>query len=401
MPLYTYKAIDANGKSVIGRVDAGNVFDLEQRLARMGLDLVSGAPTAQKSRLIGGSRVPRQDLINFCFHLEQLAGAGVPLVEGLIDLRESTENLRFREVVGGLVETIEGGKSLSQALADYPEVFSKVMSSLVRSGEQTGKLPDVLKSLADTLRWEDELAAQTKKLMMYPLFVGSIVLLVTFFLMIYLVPQMTGFIRNMGQEIPLQTRILIHVSNFFVNFWWLVVATPIAAWFGIKAAAKVNPAVAYALDDMKLRVPMIGPILRKIILSRFASSFAMMYGAGITVLDAIRSSEEIVGNRPLENALRSAGQQIAEGKGLTMAFTDVGLFPPLVIRMLRIGENTGALDRALLNVSYFYNREVRESIGKVQALIEPVMTMVLGLILGWVMLSVLGPVYDSISKMKF
>jgi type IV pilus assembly protein PilC len=401
MPLYTYKAIDANGKSVIGRVDAGNVFDLEQRLARMGLDLVSGAPTAQKSRLIGGSRVPRQDLINFCFHLEQLAGAGVPLVEGLVDLRESTENLRFREVVGGLVETIEGGKSLSQALADYPEVFSKVVTSLVRSGEQTGKLPEVLKSLADTLRWEDELAAQTKKLMMYPLFVGSIVLLVTFFLMIYLVPQMTGFIRNMGQEIPLQTRILIHVSAFFVDYWWLVVATPIAAWFGIKAAAKANPAVAYALDDMKLRVPLIGPILRKIILSRFAQSFAMMYGSGITVLDAIRSSEEIVGNRPLENALRSAGQQIAEGKGLTMAFTDVGLFPPLVIRMLRIGENTGALDRALLNVSYFYNREVRESIGKVQAMIEPAMTMVLGLILGWVMLSVLGPVYDSISKMKF
>ncbi|HEY6966514.1 MAG TPA: type II secretion system F family protein [Burkholderiales bacterium] len=401
MPLYTYKAIDANGKSVIGRVDAGNVFDLEQRLSRMGLDLVTGAPTQQKGRLIGGSRVPRQDLINFCFHLEQLSGAGVPIVEGLIDLRESTENLRFREVVGGLVETIEGGKNLSLALADYPEVFSKVVVSLVRSGEQTGKLAEVLKSLAETLKWEDELHAQTKKLMMYPAFVGSTVLVVTMFLMIYLVPQMTGFIRNMGQEIPLQTRILIHVSNFFVGYWWLVVTAPIALWFGLKTAAKTNPSVAYALDHLKLRVPLIGPILRKIILSRFASSFAMMYSSGITVLDAIRSSEEIVGNRPLENALRSAGQQIAEGKGLTMAFTDVGLFPPLVIRMLRIGENTGALDRALLNVSYFYNREVRESIGKVQALIEPVMTIVLGLILGWVMLSVLGPVYDSISKMKF
>jgi type IV pilus assembly protein PilC len=401
MPLYTYKAIDATGKAVMGRVDAVNVFDLEQRLARMGLDLVTGAPTAQKSRLIGGGKVPRQDLINFCFHLEQLSNAGVPIVEGLVDLRESTENLRFREVVGGLVETIEGGKSLSQALADYPEVFSRVMVSLIRSGEQTGKLSDVLKSLAETLKWEDELAAQTKKLMMYPAFVGSIVLLVTFFLMIYLVPQMTGFIRNVGQEIPLQTRILIHVSDFFVGYWWAVIAVPVAAFIGIKAASKTNPAVAYALDDLKLRVPLIGPILRKIILSRFASSFAMMYSSGITVLDAIRSSEEIVGNRPLENALRAAGQQIAEGKGLTMAFTDVALFPPLVIRMLRIGENTGALDRALLNVSYFYNREVRESIGKVQALIEPVMTIVLGLILGWVMLSVLGPIYDSISKMKF
>jgi len=401
MPLYTYKAIDATGKSVLGRVDAVNVFDLEQRLSRMGLDLVSGAPSSQKSRLMAGSSIKRQDLINFCFHLEQLAGAGVPIVEGLIDLRESVENIRFREVVGGLIETIEGGKSLSGALAEYPEVFGKVFVSLVRSGEQTGKLADVLKSLSESLKWEDELAAQTKKLMMYPAFVGGIVLLVTFFLMIYLVPQMTGFIRNMGQDIPWNTQLLIIVSNFFVAYWWALVAAPFVIWFGIKAAAKSNPAVAYMMDDLKLRVPLIGPILRKIILSRFASSFALMYSSGITVLDAIRSSEEIVGNRPLENALRTAGQQIAEGKGLTMAFTDVGLFPPLVIRMLRIGENTGALDRALLNVSYFYNREVRESIGKVQAMIEPAMTLVLGAILGWVMLSVLGPVYDTISKMKF
>src|SRR4029079_12885520 len=144
-----------------------------------------------------------------------------------------------------------------------------------------------------------------------------------------------------------------------------------------------------------------GAIWRKIILARFASSFAMMYGSGITVLDAIRSCEHIVGNKPLENALRTVGQQIAEGKNMTAAFQDLAIFPPLVIRMLRIGENTGALDTALLNVAYFYNREVKEAIGKLQAMIEPAMTIVLGLILGWVMLSVLGPVYDAISKMKF
>jgi type IV pilus assembly protein PilC len=401
MPLFSYKAVDAQGKNVMGRVEAVNLFDLEQRLARMGLDLVVGAQSSQRSRLVGGRRISRQDLINFCFHLEQLASAGVPVIEGLVDLRESVENPRFREVVSGLVESIEGGRNLSGSLAEFPEVFSKVFVSLVRSGEQTGKLPEVLKSLSESLKWEDELAAQTKKLMIYPAFVGSIVLLVTFFLMIYLVPQMTGFIRNMGQEIPLQTRILIVVSGFFVDYWWAVLAAPFAAWGGLKYAMKRNPAVEYAVDHYKLNMPLIGPILRKIILSRFASSFAMMYSSGITVLDAIRSCEEIVGNKPLENALRSAGQQIAEGKNLTAAFADLGLFPPLVIRMLRIGENTGALDTALLNVSYFYNREVRESIGKVQAMIEPALTLVLGAILGWVMLSVLGPVYDAISKMKF
>jgi len=398
--LYTYKAIDTRGKSVMGRVEAVNLFDLEQRLSRMELDLVSGAPSSQMTRFLGG-RVSRQDLINFCFHLEQLATAGVPVLEGLVDLRESIENPRFREVVSGVVESIEGGKNLSAALAEFPEVFSKVFVSLVRSGEQTGKLSDVLKSLTETLKWEDELAAQTKKLMLYPAFVGSIVLVVTFFLMIYLVPQMTGFIRNMGQEVPLQTLILISVSNFFVNFWWAVILAPFAAWGGLKLAILRNPAVEYAVDHYKLRVPLIGPILRKIILSRFASSFAMMYSSGITVLDAIRSCEEIVGNKPLENALRTVGQQIADGKNMTVAFQDVALFPALVIRMLRIGENTGGLDVALLNVSYFYNREVREAIARVQALIEPVLTVVLGLILGWVMLSVLGPVYDSLSKMKF
>jgi type IV pilus assembly protein PilC len=399
MPLFAYKAIDAHGKNVAGRVEAVNLFDLEQRLARMGLDLIAGAPSAQTTRL-GGGRVARRDLINFCFHLEQLASAGVPVIEGLTDLRESVENPRFRQVVSGVIESIEGGKNLSGALAEHPEVFSKVFTSLVRSGEQTGKLPEVLRSLTESLKWEDELAAQTKKLLMYPAFVGSIVLIVTFFLMIYLVPQMTGFIRNMGQEIPLQTEILIVVSRFFVDYWWAVLAAPFVAWCGLKLAVKRNPGVEYALDHCKLTLPLIGPILRKIILSRFASSFAMMYASGITVLDAIRSCEQIVGNKPLENALRIAGQQIADGKNLTAAFQELELFPQLVIRMLRIGENTGALDTALLNVSYFYNREVRESIARVQAMIEPMLTIVLGLLLGWVMLSVLGPVYDSPSKMK-
>src|SRR3954471_1518929 len=283
MALFTYKAIDTRGKSVLGRVEAVNLFDLEQRLSRMDLDLVSGAPTSQRARLVGGGKIGRSDLINFCFHLEQLTSAGVPVIEGLIDLRESIENPRFREVASGLVEAIEGGRSLSQALAEFPEVFSKVFVSLVRAGEQTGKLPEVLRNLTESLKWEDELASQTKKLFMYPVIVGGIVLAVTFFLMVYLVPQMAGFIRNMGQEVPLQTRILIAVSSLFVDYWWAIIAAPFVAWGALRAAVKGNPAFEYAVDRYKITLPVIGPILRKIILSRFASSFAMMYSSGITV----------------------------------------------------------------------------------------------------------------------
>jgi len=400
MPLFTYKAINPQGKSILGQVEALNVIDLEMRLKRMGLDLISGNPTRRGAALIRKGSIKRQDLINFCFHLEQLIGAGVPLVESLADLRDSVENPRFREVISGVVESIQGGSSLSQSLSGYSDVFHPVFCSLVRAGEATGKLPDVLKSLADTLKWEDELAAQTKKIVMYPAFVGSIVLIVTFFLMIYLVPQMVGFIKNMGQQIPLQTLILIAVSNFFVGYWWAIIAVPAALVAGIKMAAKTNPQVRYRIDRMKLEMPFIGPVLRKIILSRFASTFALMYASGITILDAIRASEEIAGNVVIQEGLKLVGQEIAEGKNVTTAFQDAGMFPALVVRMLRVGESTGALDTALLNVSYFYNREVRESIAKVQVMIEPALTVVLGALLGWVMLSVLGPIYDVISKVK-
>jgi type IV pilus assembly protein PilC len=304
-------------------------------------------------------------------------------------------------VIAAVAEAVEGGQSLSQALAEQPDAFGKVFVGLVRVGEQTGKLPEVLKSLAAQMKWEDELAAQTKRVMLYPLFVGAIVALVTVFLMIYLVPQMTGFLRNVGQEIPLQTRILIQVSALFVDYWWAIAALPVAAWSGVRAAARANPAIEYALDRYRLEAPVVGPILRKILLSRFASSFALMYASGITVLDAIRASEDLIGNRPLAAALRTAGQQIVEGKTIAAAFEDTGLFPPLVVRMLKLGENTGSLDTALSNVGYFYDRDVREAIDRLQAMVEPVLTLVLGAILGWVMLAVLGPVYDSIAKLRF
>jgi type IV pilus assembly protein PilC len=258
----------------------------------------------------------------------------------------------------------------------------------------------VLKSLTENLKWEDELAAQTQKMMMYPAFVGGIVLLVTLFLMLYLVPQMVTLIKTMGGTLPLHTRALMALSSFLVNYWWAVLAAPFIIYFGIKMAARSYPGVRYQLDAFKLSLPMVGPIMRKIILSRFASIFALMYASGITILEAIKSSEETAGNLVIQDGLQLVGQQIAEGKNVTAAFQEVGLFPPLVVRMIRVGEATGALDTALLNVSYFYTREVRESIGRMQVMIEPAMTVILGLILGWVMLSVLGPIYDMMTKIK-
>lgn len=399
MGLYTYKAMTAEGRMVSGRIDAINLLDLEMRLKRMELDFVNGE-TIKQNKMFNKANVSRPELIAFCFHMEQLARAGVPMVDSLNDLRDSVENPRFREVVASLTESIEGGKSLSGALTEHPLVFDEVFVSLVRSGEDTGTLPEVLGGMVETLKWQDELAAQTKKLVMYPAFLGGTVVAVTLFMMIYLVPQMAGFMKTVGGTMPAQTKFLLATSDFFVSYWYIAMGAPTLAVIVLMILVKTSHKARHRLDDFKLRIPYIGEILRKIILSRFASVFAMMYKSGITILDSIKSCEDIVGNVVVRDALRRVGAAIGEGQNVTAAFQSAGLFPPLVIRMLRVGESTGGLDTALRNVSYFYNRDVKESIERVQAMIEPVMTVTIGLILGWIMLAVLGPIYDIITKLK-
>ena len=397
--LFAYKAMNPEGRTVLGQMEAANLIDLEMRLKRIELDFIKGDPVKQGG-LLASAKIPRPELINFCFHLEQLTRSGVPILEGLTDLRDSLTHPQFRQVLAGMIESIEGGKTLSQAMLEHPRTFDEVFISLIRAGEDTGNLPGVLQSLVDSLKWQDELASQTKKLIMYPAFLGTVVVAVTFFMMIYLVPKMAGFIKNMGQQLPLQTQVLIATSDFFVNFWYLIVFIPIVLAIAASIAVKTNSVARYRFDGIKLKIPYIGEILRKIILSRFAGIFAMLYASGISIIEAIHTTENVVGNVVIKEGLVKAGQLIADGQNVTAAFQAINLFPPLVIRMLRVGENTGGLDKALINVSYFYNRDVKESIEKVQTMIEPAMTMIVGLILGWVMIAVLGPIYDIISKLK-
>ncbi|WP_265947714.1 type II secretion system F family protein [Dechloromonas sp. A34] len=397
--LFDYKAVSAEGRMAYGRLDAINLVDLEMRLKRMDLDLVTGNLVEHRS-LFGTRGIPRPELINFCFHLEQLARAGVPILDGLTDLRDSIEHPRFREVIAVLIENIEGGQTLSQAMGIHTDVFSQVFVNLVRAGESSGQLPEVLVSLTESLKWEDELASHTKKLLMYPAFVATVVLAATFFLMIYMVPQLKLFVKNMGQVLPLQTQVLFFFSDLLVNFWYLFLLAPVVAFAIIQFLIRTDPMARLRLDGFKLRLPVVGPILKKIILSRFANTFAMLYASGIPILESIRTTQDIVGNRVVRQALQRVEQSIREGRNVAAAFHDVGLFPPLIVRMLRVGENTGGLDKALLNVSYFYTRDVKESVSKAQALIEPMLTLFMGALLGWIMLSVLGPIYDVISKIK-
>jgi type IV pilus assembly protein PilC len=393
---FYYKAVDAHGRTIQGHIDANNENDLHSRLDRMGLDLIYFEAKNKHHRKKG--RVTRLELISFCFHMEQLTRSGVPLISGLMDLRDSLPQSVFRDVVANLIESIEGGEQLSEAMQHFPDIFDQVFVSLINAGEASGQLSKVFNHLTTSLKWEDEMAARTRKMLMYPSFVAAVVIATLFFLMIYLVPQLIAFIKNVGGELPLHTKILLHISDAFVGYWYLIIGIPVVLVFTLITLIKVNPQVAFTADRLKLRLWIIGPILEKIILARFSNFFALLYSSGITVLESLAICKNLMGNRLLAEALQQVHDSIADGVGISESFERVKLFPPLVLRMVRVGESTGQLDTSLLNVSYFYEREAKESIERMQTLIEPSLTVIMGGMLMWVMLSVLGPIYDKISQ---
>lgn len=399
MAVFGYRAMNRNGRVIRGEMEAINLVDLELRLRRMDLDFINGEAMRHAIAWRRG-RIPRRELMYFCFHLEQLTHAGVPILEALCDLRDSTTHPRFREIVAALIESIEGGRSLSQSLAEQPSAFDGVFCALVRAGETTGNLPEVLASLHETLKRDDELAGYAKKLVIYPAIVVTVILAALTVSMLYVVPELSKLFESTGQVLPWYTRLLIAVSNVVGHYGhWLAIAI-FAAGTGFVVLTRTHSGMRLRVDGWKLRAPLIGEVYQKIILTRFASLFSMMYSSGIAIIDAVRIAQDVAGNQVVKRALIQVEQLIAEGQNVTAAFSRVGIFPPLVTRMLRIGENTGALDRALHNVSYFYERDVRESISRVQVMLEPMLTVLLGGLLLWVMIAVLGPIYDIITKMK-
>jgi type IV pilus assembly protein PilC len=393
MAHYAYQAMDAQGRLSRGWLEAADPAELARRLQSLGLQLIR----ARRHRYaLLRPQVKRSELITLFLMLEQLTRSGVPLLDALGGIRDSQEGA-MKPVVATLLDEVGSGLPLSQAMARQTAAFDPVCISLVRAGEESGRLHEVFRQLADALKWRDELAAHTRNLLLYPAFVAITVAAITIFMLVWLVPQLSTILLSLGQPIPWQTRWLLTVSELFRQFW-LVIPLSFAMVGGAWLVG--HQRWQRPLDGLRLRLWWLGDILRKIILARFANTFAMLYASGISVLDSLALCRNLAGNQVIAQGLANIAEEIAAGRPLTQSFQRTGLFPPLVLQMLKVGEATGNLDQALLNVSYFYSREVQEAIRRLQTLLEPALTLLLGLILGWVMLSVLLPVYDIISQVK-
>lgn len=400
MKKYAYSGIDLHGDRVSGELNAVNGLDAERQLAQMGIELLSMREKQAYMRWFTKSKVVSHDLITMTFQLEQLLRAGVPLLDILDDLRSSFAPGYFKNALSGIYDTMLNGATFAEALAKYPDIFDGVYVSLVSVGEKTGNLEVILHDLGVNLRWQDELESKAKKIFIYPAIVFSVVITVVTFLMIYLVPQLVSFIQSMGQDLGVLTSSLIVVSNYFVHYWFVTVLALTGAFIIFHYLMYKYPKFKLLVHKKLLVIPLIGPIVFKLKVARMTNTMAIMYAAGVSLQEMIDMAAKVVGNDYLHSKLKEVELSILDGNSIAASFAEVGIFSPLILKLIKVGEMTGKMDEALRNVSYFYDREAKELIEKIEPAIEPIITLFLAALVGWVMMATLGPVYDIIGKIK-
>ncbi len=399
MPTYQYKATNDAGKTVKGVITAETEDALEEVLDGQNLFLISASETTKSpggggkkggGKRVVRSKIKRADLIAFTVHLSTVLGAGVPILQGLDDMVEETENAYFKDVISGIKNAIQEGSSISDSFAAHPEVFGELYVAILRSGESTGRVDEVLKELVGFLEWQEELVGTIKQATTYPMIVMSAVMGLIGVMFAFVLPQFLKIFDDFNIALPLPTRIVIAISNFFQSFWWLMILVIVASVFAYRAANR-TPAGRMAIDRMKLKLPIFGELMRKIALSRFSHYLATLFGSGVNILQALEVVERLVGNAVLADVVRRARLQVGTGQSIAGALRESGEFPSMVTRMVSIGEATGNLEETLQKVSVYYDREVPQTIKRLFTALEGLIIIGLGVVILFVVLSIILP----------
>lgn len=399
MPYYKYSAINDSGRTVKGVVTAENDVDLEERLKQLGLDLINFRELKEKKGSSSG-KVKIQDMIVCCLHLEQLGRAGVSLLEAIADVRDTTDSPTLKNIMAGVYEYIKNGEILSKALAHYPHVFNEVFVGLIAAGEKTGNFSEAFLHIADHLKWTSDLRRKVKKAVRYPLALLVVMSGVISVLMVFVVPKLVDFMVAQGFDLPWHTRALIAFSHAFVGYWYLIFGIPILLVGGFFLLYRTSEPFAYNVDGLMLKTPILGSVSRKINLARFTHFFSVLFNSGIGILESLQAAKNVVANRVLQESVDMMTRSVSEGMSLTAAMRMSNQFPSLVVRMFKIGEDSGNMTESLENVNFFYEREINDAVDNVVGLIQPALTIVMGVLIFWVIAAVFGPLYQSFSKMN-
>ena len=339
--------------------------------------------------------------MQFFMNMEQMQSAGVPLLDSLADIRDTTENVRMRDMLTDIHREVSEGSSLSEAMGKNPRVFPSLYLSLIKAGEDTGNLTASYKQLVRYLQWLDKMQSKIKKATRYPMVVMVVVFVTVVVMMGFVVPQIVGFIKNLKQELPFYTTALIDTSEFFQHYWWVIIGLPILGGIFIKVMRGVSHTFKYQTDFLLLNSPIFGDLIRKITIARYSQTFGALFAAGIDIVNALRAARQTVNNLVMIEAMERVESYIQEGQAVSQAFNSTGEFPSMVIRMLKIGEESGGLTAVLEQVSEFYTKDVDEAVDGMIAMIEPGLTALLGGMILWIAAGVFGPIYSSFQNIQF
>jgi len=399
MPTFTYTARTKNGLIRRGSVTAENRDAAMAQLTRMGLEpekLVESrglGTRTQQARL--NRRVRGQDLLVFTRQLSTIVSAGLPLMQGLDILAEQTEDPRFAKIISAIGQNVEAGETFSNSLKLFNRAFPDIYVSMVQAGEASGDLDGVLLQLADYLEASEELKRRIRSAMTYPVVAFSMIILIAAGLIIFVVPQFAEIFNSFGKALPAPTQMLINASNAMrtMTFWGIALGTII----GTVAFLRIYGSTAtgkYTLDSLKLRLPIFGPLMRKVAISRFARTLSTLTRSGVSILQAMEIVERTAGNEVYAKAIREAAEAVRNGETLAEPLAKAQVFPAMVTRMIGVGEKTGALEGMLAKISDFYDSEVKATVDALTSLIEPMLIGIMGIVVGGIVMGLFMPIFQ-------
>lgn len=403
MAFFTYKARDKDGSPASGSVEAPSQDSAVKLLRNRELFVISIKESHAKSGvsdiLVRFKKVGYGDVVNFTRQLATMIVAGLSLPEALTILRSQTTNPAFVHLIADIEVQITGGGNLGDSLAKYPEAFSPIYVALVRAGESSGTLDVVLARLADTLESQAEFRSKVKGAMVYPVIIMVGMVAVVMVMMTVVIPKLTDLYKDFGIDLPTPTKILIALSGFFVQFWWLMIGGMIGLFVAYNKWRK-TPIGELMVDSITLKLPLFGDLTKKVLLVEFTRTLAMLISAGIHILQGLQTLRDSLGNVLFRNAIDEISKKVEKGFPLGDTFAQYEVFPPIVSQMMKVGEETGKLDDTLVKLSRYFESESEHLVRGLTTAIEPIIMIVLGVGVGFIVISVITPIYNLTSQFK-
>ena len=403
MPVFDYSALDADGKTVSGIIDADGAVAARQKIRSAGHYPVSlkevkdGATEKSESRSLSASRyfsrIRPSEVSMMTRQLATLIGAGFPLVSALDALMAQFPSPGLKKMVAKVKDAVVEGSSFADALSNFPAAFSGIYINMVRVGESSGTLEIVLNRLADFTEKQEELKSRVVTAMIYPLLIMAVGLLIMSFLFIYVIPNITSIFKDMSQELPLPTQLLITTSDLFKSYWWILVILIIGAFIAMRAVRKSVKGRLW-MDKTVLRLPMVGPLTSKLATARFSRTLGSLLDNGVSMLPAMEIVKNVVGNVLIAQIVADAGVDVGKGQPLGQSLDAGKVFPPIAIQMIQVGEQSGNLEEMLNKVADVFEREVETSVMRLTALLEPVMVLIMAGMVLFIILSIFLPILE-------